>query len=144
MVCRGHWRRFSAPIADFSHTKTAFTIPDGEAFAVARELLEVEGILAGSSSGTLIAAALKYCRSQTEPKNVVTFVCDRGDKYLSKLYNDYWMQDNGFLALPKTGDLRDLITRKHDQSQVITIQPQTTLAATYRQMKLYMKSVNCP
>lgn len=128
---------FLPPIADFSHTKTAFTIPDGEAFEVARELLEVEGILAGSSSGTLIAAALKYCRAQTEPKNVVTFVCDRGDKYLSKLYNDYWMQDNGFLAPPKTGDLRGLIARKHELSQVITIQPQTTLAAAYRQMKLY-------
>ena len=47
------------------------------------------------------------------------------------------MQDNGFLSSPKTGDLRDLITRKHEQSQVITIQPQTSLAAAYRQMKLY-------
>ena len=128
---------FLPPIADFSRTKTAFTIPDVEAFAVARELLKVEGILAGSSSGTLIAAALKYCRAQTQPRNVVTFVCDRGDKYLSKLYNDYWMQDNGFLAPPRNGDLRDLIARKHELSQVITIQPQTSLAAAYRQMKLY-------
>ena len=128
---------FLPPVADFSHTHQAYTIPDAEAFAVVRELLRVEGILAGSSSGTLIAAALRYCRAQTEPKNVVTFVCDRGDKYLSKVYNDYWMQDNGFLAPPKTGDLRDLITRKHELSQVITIQPQTSLAAAYRQMKLY-------
>ena len=128
---------FLPPVADFSHTKQAYTISDGEAFDVARELLRVEGILAGSSSGTLIAAALKYCRAQTEPKNVVTFVCDRGDKYLSKVYNDYWMQDNGFLAPPQSGDLRDLIARKHELSQVITIQPQTPLAAAYRQMKLY-------
>ena len=128
---------FLPPVADLSHTDTAFTIPDSEAFAAARELLKVEGILAGDSSGTLLAAALKYCRAQTEPKTVVTFVCDRGDKYLSKLYNDHWMQDNGFIAPRQTGDLRDLITRKQALGQVITVQPQTTLAAVYRQMKLY-------
>ena len=54
-------------------------------------------MLGGSSTGTLLAAALKYCREQTTPKRVVTFVCDTGNKYLSKMYNDYWMLDNGFL-----------------------------------------------
>src|SRR3546814_2162760 len=46
----------------------------------ARELLQREGILAGSSSGTLIAAALRYCREQTSPKRVVTLVCDSGNR----------------------------------------------------------------
>ncbi len=128
---------FIPPIADFSKTRTAYTIPDGLAFATVRDLLKQEGLLAGSSSGTLIAAALQFCRAQSEPKNVVTFVCDRGDKYLSKVYNDYWMQDNGFLAPPKAGDVRDLITRQHDLQQVITLKPETDLAAAYRQMKLY-------
>ena len=128
---------FLPPIVDFGGTQSAYTIPDSEAFTVARELLLKEGILAGSSSGTLIAAALKYCQDQTEPKNVVTFVCDRGDKYLSKLYNDYWMADNGFITPPKSGDLRDLITRKYELNQVVSIEPTTTLAAAYRQMKLY-------
>ena len=59
-----------------------------------------EGILAGSSSGTLVAAALKYCREQSEPKRVVTFACDSGNKYLSKMYNDFWMADRGFLTTP--------------------------------------------
>ena len=128
---------FLPPIVDFSGTQTAYTISDAEAFAVARELLLKEGILAGSSSGTLIGAALKYCREQSEAKNVVTFVCDRGDKYLSKLYNDYWMADNGFINSPKSGDLSDLITRKYELNQVVSIKPTTTLAAAYRQMKLY-------
>ena len=60
-------------------------------------LLRQEGILAGSSSGTLVAAALRYCREQTAPERVVTFVCDSGNKYLSKMFNDYWMIDQGFL-----------------------------------------------
>ena len=49
-------------------------------------VLKKEGILSGSSSGTLIAAAIKYCKEQSKPKNVVTFVCDTGNKYL-KIYD---------------------------------------------------------
>ena len=60
------------------------------------------------------AAALRYCREQKEPKNVVTFICDSGAKYLSKMFNDFWMTDNGFIDRPKTyGDLRDMIARRH-------------------------------
>ena len=87
---------FIPDICDLSAVKNAYTISDAESFAVARELLLKEGMLAGSSSGTLLAAALKFCREQTEPKRVVTFACDTGNKYLSKLYNDFWMEDQGF------------------------------------------------
>ncbi|MDX1481625.1 MAG: cysteine synthase family protein, partial [Woeseiaceae bacterium] len=76
---------FIPSIADFSRVKKAYSISDDESFATARELLKNEGLLAGSSSGTLLAAALKYCREQKEAKNVVTFACDTGNKYLSKL-----------------------------------------------------------
>src|SRR5688572_14521263 len=88
---------FLPPISDFSRVKKAYAISDKESFLTARELLSKEGILGGSSTGTLLAAALKYCREQTTSKRVVTLVCDTGNKYLSKMYNDYWMLDNGFL-----------------------------------------------
>src|SRR5580658_8599391 len=78
---------FIPPIADLSRVKMAFSIADGGAFEVIRALLKREGILAGSSTGTLMAAALQYCREQSKPKTVVTFVCDTGSKYLSKAYN---------------------------------------------------------
>jgi cystathionine beta-synthase len=99
--------------------------------------LEDEGILAGSSSGTLIAAALAYCRDQTEPKNVVTFVCDSGNKYLSKMYNDYWMLDQGFIEREQHGDLRDLIARPHDDRASVTVKSDDTLATALARMKLY-------
>lgn len=89
---------FIPPIADFSMTKKAYTISDEESFSTARAILRKEGILAGSSSGTLIAAAIKYCKEQTQPKNVVTFVCDSGNKYLTKMYDDSWMMEKGFLT----------------------------------------------
>ena len=54
-------------------------VSDAEAFSVVRQMLEEEGILAGSSSGTLIAGAIKWCKMQKTPKRVGTFVCDTGN-----------------------------------------------------------------
>jgi cystathionine beta-synthase len=85
---------FIPSIADFSLTRKAFTISDKESIDTARELLRNEGILAGSSTGTLLGAALRYCREQTQPKRVVTFACDSGNKYLSKMFNDNWLNNN--------------------------------------------------
>jgi cystathionine beta-synthase len=125
------------PVADFSAVRTTYSIPDAEAFLTCRELLRQEGIIAGTSTGTLLAAALRYCRAQRTPKRVVTFVCDSGNKYLSKVYNDYWMLDQGFLERERTGDLRDLILRRHKDRAAVTVNASETVLAAYRRMKLY-------
>src|SRR6201996_2708165 len=67
---------FVPPNCDLARVRNAYTIPDAESFYTARSLLAKEGILGGSSTGTLVAAALRYCRQQTSPKRVVTFVPD--------------------------------------------------------------------
>ena len=128
---------FLPDIADFSRVKQAYAISDKESFLTARELLEKEGILGGSSSGTLLAAALKYCRSQTSPKNVMVFVCDTGNKYLSKMYNDYWMLDNGFLEREQRGDLRDLILRPFADRDTVVVGSNDLLVTAWQRMKLY-------
>ena len=128
---------FIPPNCELQHVRTAYAISDRESFAAARELLRREGILGGSSSGTLLAAALRYCRAQTTPKRVVTFVCDSGNKYLSKMYNDFWMFDQGLLERPEQGDLTDLIARRHAEGSVVTVTPEDTLATVHRRMKLY-------
>ena len=128
---------FIPPIADLASVRRGYSISDRESFEVARDLLRKEGILAGSSSGTLIAAALRYCREQTTPKRVVTLVCDSGNKYLSKMFNDYWMADQGFLDRPVCGDLRDLISRRHDEGAAVTVGPDDSLNTAYARMKLY-------
>ncbi|QNH22738.1 cystathionine beta-synthase [Xanthomonas sp. GW] len=128
---------FLPDISDFSRVKQAYSISDAESFHTARELLAKEGILGGSSTGTLLAAALKYCRAQTEPKRVLVFVCDTGNKYLSKMYNDYWMLDNGFLERPQHGDLRDLILRPYSQRDTVVVGPNDLLTTAYQRMKLY-------
>lgn len=128
---------FVPPIADLSQVRRAYSISDRESFEAARTLLRREGILAGSSSGTILAAALRYCREQTTPKRVVSLVPDSGNKYLSKIYNDYWMADQGFLDKPRHGDLRDLIARRHDEGAAVVVRPDDTLNTAYARMKLY-------
>jgi len=126
---------FIPSICDLSDVDAAYTIPDADSFAMARELLLQEGILAGSSSGTLLAAALRYCREQTEPKRVVAFACDTGNKYLSKLYNDFWMEDNGFISRPHYGDLRDLIGRLHGEQATITVGPSDVVTTAHNRLR---------
>ena len=128
---------FLPSISDFSRVKKAYAISDKESFLTARELLAKEGIFGGSSTGTLTAAALKYCRAQTTKKRVLVFVCDTGNKYLSKMYNDYWMLDNGFLERPQHGDLRDLILRPYSQRDTVVVGPRDLLTTAYQRMKLY-------
>ena len=126
---------FIPDIANFSRVTKAYSISDAESFAAARGLLRSEGILAGSSSGTLLAAALKYCREQSEAKRVVTFACDTGNKYLSKLYNDFWMEDQGFIAREQHGDLTDLIGRPHDERATITVGPGDVLTTAHNRLR---------
>ena len=128
---------FLPGIADFSRVTKAYAITDKESFLTARELLEKEGILGGSSSGTLLAAALRYCREQATPKNVLVFVCDTGNKYLSKMYNDFWMLDNGFLEREQHGDLRDLILRPFAARDTVVVGPNDLLITAWQRMKLY-------
>ena len=128
---------FLPTISDFTRVKKAYAISDRESFLVGRELLVREGILAGSSTGTLLAAALKYCREQTEAKRVLTFACDTGNRYLSKMFNDVWMRDQGFIETGGHGDLRDLIARPYESHDTITIGPDEPLANAYKRMKIY-------
>jgi cystathionine beta-synthase len=128
---------FIPPIADFSRVKKAYSVSDEDAANTVRELLRKEAILAGSSTGTLLAAALRYCREQKRSKRVVSFVCDSGNKYLSKVFNDYWMIDQDFIKRELFGDLRDLITRRHEEKATVTIGPDDRLMTAYARMKLY-------
>lgn len=127
---------FIPSITDLSSVRHAYSISDEESFDHARQLLKAEGILGGSSTGTLFAAALRYCREQTEPKRVVSFVCDTGTRYLSKVYNDQWMTDQGLLQRKGYGDLRDLIARRFEDGRVISVGPGDTLLTAFQRMRL--------
>jgi cystathionine beta-synthase len=126
---------FVPPNADLSLISKAYTIPDSESFAASRDLLLKEGILAGSSSGTLLATALRWCREQTSPKRVATFVCDTGAKYLSKVYNDSWMIQEGLLERVRSGTVSDLIVRDLDSGEVVSVGPGDSLQTAVGRMR---------
>ncbi len=126
---------FIPEIADMSLVTDAFEIEDEESFAIARDLLRKEGIFGGSSTGTLIAGALRYCRQQTQPKRVVSFVADTGNKYLSKMYNDFWMAEQGFIHRAPQGDLNDLISHRYEAGEVISVGPTDTLLTAFKRMR---------
>ena len=126
---------FIPEIADMSLVTEAFQIGDEESFATVRELLRKEGIFGGSSTGTLVAGALRYCREQTKPKRVVSFVPDTGNKYLSKMYDDFWMAEQGFIHRPPHGDLSDLISHRYEAGEVITVGPDDSLLTAFKRMR---------
>jgi cystathionine beta-synthase len=126
---------FIPEICDFSMCRRAYSIPDAESFAVARAILLKEGLLVGSSTGTLVAAALRWCREQDSAKRVVSFACDTGNKYLSKLFNDFWMEDQGFIQREQHGDLRDLVGRPHGERATVTVGPGDVLTTAHNRLR---------
>ena len=103
--------------------------PTRKASPAARELLRAEGVLAGSSSGTLLAAALRYCRAQTAPKRVVSLVCDSGAKYLSKVFNPTFLAQEGWTHRSRHGTVRDVVvSRATAKAPPSSCVPRTTCA----------------
>jgi cystathionine beta-synthase len=141
MIEAGSWtvegigEDFVPPNADLSFVKRAYSVTDKQSMSTARELLSREGILAGSSSGTLMAAALRYCREQTVAKRVLTFVCDSGNKYLSKVFDDFWLAEQGLSERHQHGDLSDLVARSHREGGTVFVGPEDTLLSAYGRMR---------
>lgn len=84
---------------DFSHIDDIMQVTDKEAYVMARRLASEEGILVGSSSGAAVVGALKYIKENNIPKgkNIVILLPDSGRSYLSKIFNDEWMEEQGFI-----------------------------------------------
>ena len=104
------------------------TISDRDAFAMARRLTREEGLFVGGSAGLITHLALQIAREVDNPDAfVVTFLCDTGERYLSKLYNDEWMRENQLLE-PDRVTLGDLLSHKGDGA------PATVVSAAPGQM----------
>jgi cystathionine beta-synthase len=136
---------------DLSVVDEVIQVGDKETFLTTRRLVREEGIFCGGSSGTAVAAALRYCRGFGPDRFVVVILPDSGSRYLSKVFDDDWMRENGFLESAWAGataadvlatkKLRDVITalptdpimdviakmKQHDISQMPVITPQGEL-----------------
>ena len=127
------------------------TVADRDAFAMARRLTREEGLFVGGSAGLITHVALEVARRLDDPKAfVVTFLCDTGERYLSKLYNDEWMRENQMLE-PEKGTLGTVLgTKSGDAPVVVSVGPGTTVRQALRLMSQHdvsqlpvMDGANC-
>jgi cystathionine beta-synthase len=93
------------------------------------------GVLGGSSSGTLLAAALRYCREQSEPKRVVSLVCDSGAKYLSKVFNPAFLAQEGFSHSDRHGTVGDVVVSRASEGSAVTVRPDDPLRTVFARMR---------
>ena len=127
------------------------TVADRDAFAMARRLTREEGLFVGGSAGLITHVALELARQLDDPKAfVVTFLCDTGERYLSKLYNDEWMRENQMLE-PEKGTLGTVLGTKSGHAPVVvSVAPGTTVRQALRLMSQHdvsqlpvMDGANC-
>ncbi|MDH3271728.1 MAG: pyridoxal-phosphate dependent enzyme [Gemmatimonadota bacterium] len=100
---------------------------DGVAFRMARRVSREEGLFAGGSAGLLVHAAVEVAREIEDPDAfVVTLVCDWGERYLSKAYDDDWMRENGFLERARPRSVLEAVRSKKSRvSTLVTVEPTT-------------------
>jgi cystathionine beta-synthase len=103
-------------------------VSDADSFLTARRVAREEGLLLGGSSGTALAAAFRYAQRATERDLIVVLCPDTGRNYLSKMYDDTWMAQNGFIeAKPETATAGDLLCALGREGRLIFLEPGDTL-----------------
>ncbi|MFK8136868.1 MAG: pyridoxal-phosphate dependent enzyme [Bdellovibrionales bacterium] len=113
----------------FNVIDDAVYVEDKDSFMMARDLLKKEGVYVGGSAGTNVAGAIQWAEKVTDKSlNVVTFLCDSGNRYLSKQFNDDWMKEYGFIDSPmRNNTVADLIRAGHGGKDLISVGSDATV-----------------
>jgi cystathionine beta-synthase len=114
------------------------TVSDADAMAMARRLAREEALFCGSSTGVNLVVALEVARRVDDPAAcVVTLLCDTGERYLSKVYNDEWLHENQMLA-SEHPTVADIVTRKDTAAPpLVSVAPQATVRQALNLMSTY-------
>jgi cystathionine beta-synthase len=105
---------------DLSVIDQVIRVTDKESFLWARRLVKQEGIFCGGSSGSALAAAMKYARDLSPDRLVIVLLPDSGSRYLSKVFDDKWMRENGFLEAAWAEDTLASILARKPSKKLIT------------------------
>jgi cystathionine beta-synthase len=111
-------------------------VDDKECFLMTRELTRQEGLFVGGSGGAAVAGAIKWAKQSGKPgQKLLVFLCDAGQKYVSKIFNDDWMRENGFLEdQPGLGTVRDVLGARFRQ-KMVTATTKTTVRVAIDTLK---------
>ncbi len=121
---------------DFTHVDDVIQVTDQECFITNRELVRKEGIFAGGSSGGAVYAALKVAKKAKPDDIIVVILPDSGARYLSKIFNDGWMADNGFpIDETMQGTIADLLSK--DRLKPVTVDSNSTIRDAIDLLKKY-------
>jgi len=114
-------------------------VDDKECFLMTRDLVRLEGLFVGGSSGAAVSGAIKYARATGKKENILVMLADGASKYISKIFNDDWMRENGFLddGSPSMGTVRDLIAAKGGTTKVETAKSSDTIQEVVHLLKKY-------
>jgi cystathionine beta-synthase len=112
-------------------------VDDRECFLMTRDLVRLEGLFVGGSGGAAVAGAVKYAKATGKKENILVMLADGASKYISKIFNDDWMRENGFLEEegPSMGTVRDLLTQKGGLGKVETAKSTDTILEVTNRLK---------
>lgn len=97
-------------------------VGDKEAFYMTRRIAREEGILVGGSSGAAVVGAVNYAMRLTEPKNIVVILPDTGRNYITKIFSDQWLQENGFLHFAsKKTTVSEILMTKTETAKILSV-----------------------
>lgn len=123
---------------DFSVIDDMIQVPDKESFLWARRLARAEGIFAGGSAGTALAAAAQVMPNLKAGDFMVVFIPDTGMRYLSKVYNNEWMKDNRFVDSPIPLTAEEIVKAKRGLGparDLVTVSPSDSIAVALERMQ---------
>jgi cystathionine beta-synthase len=114
------------------------SVPDMEAMLAVRRVAREEALLSGGSTGVNLVAALDVARRVNDPQAlVVTVLCDTGERYLSKVYNDEWLRENQLLDIERVTVTRVLEAKNSDAPPLISVAPTATVRQALNLMNTY-------